>query len=183
MSINNDTVYSIAQVDLGAGPVLLSVPDSGERYRVLQFVDAWSNNFAYVGTRATGNGAGEFLLVPPGWQQGDTDAGPARDAAVIPFVHSPQTRAIYPLKLNEYLAAGLPVVATPFADMSGFEDLVRLADDPEASRPYFGRLRELAAEHGLSELSMGTSQDYRVAVEEGATCVRVGEVLFADLRG
>ncbi|MGN6426170.1 MAG: DUF1254 domain-containing protein [Leifsonia sp.] len=85
VSINNDTVYSIAQLDLGVGPVLLSVPDSGERYRVLQFVDAWSNNFAYVGTRATGNGAGEFLLVPPGWQQGDTDAGPARDAAVIPF--------------------------------------------------------------------------------------------------
>ena len=44
-----------------------------------------------------------------------------------------------------------------------------LADDPEASRPYFRRLRELAAEHGLRELSMGTSQDYRVAAEEGAT--------------
>ena len=44
-----------------------------------------------------------------------------------------------------------------------------LADDPEASRPYFRRLRELAEEHGLRELSMGTSQDYRVAAEEGAT--------------
>ena len=43
------------------------------------------------------------------------------------------------------------------------------AADPEDSRPYFRRLRELAAEHGLPELSMGTSQDYRVAVEEGAT--------------
>jgi hypothetical protein len=53
-----------------------------------------------------------------------------------------------------------------------------LADDPEASRPYFRRLRELAAEHRLPELSMGTSQDYRVAVEEGATFVRVGEILF-----
>ena len=41
------------------------------------------------------------------------------------------------------------------------------AADPEDSRPYFRRLRELAAEHGLPELSMGTSQDYRVAVEEG----------------
>ena len=49
-----------------------------------------------------------------------------------------------------------------------------LAEDPEASRPYFRRLRELAAEHGLPELSMGTSQDYRVAAEEGATLVRVG---------
>jgi uncharacterized pyridoxal phosphate-containing UPF0001 family protein len=50
--------------------------------------------------------------------------------------------------------------------------------EPEASRPYFRRLRELAAEQGLSELSMGTSQDYRVAVEEGATLVRVGEIIF-----
>jgi pyridoxal phosphate enzyme (YggS family) len=50
--------------------------------------------------------------------------------------------------------------------------------DPEESRPYFRRLRELAGELGLEELSMGTSQDYRVAVEEGATLVRVGETLF-----
>jgi hypothetical protein len=68
VSINNDTLYSIAQIDLGVGPVLLSVPDAGERYYVLQFVDAWTNNFAYVGTRATGDRAGEFLLVPPGWE-------------------------------------------------------------------------------------------------------------------
>ena len=51
--------------------------------------------------------------------------------------------------------------------------------DPEASRPHFARLRELAAEHGLHHLSMGTSQDYRVAAEEGATIVRVGSTLFA----
>ena len=51
-------------------------------------------------------------------------------------------------------------------------------DDPEASRPYFRRLRELAEEHDLTELSMGTSQDYRVAAEEGATLVRVGAVLW-----
>jgi uncharacterized pyridoxal phosphate-containing UPF0001 family protein len=50
--------------------------------------------------------------------------------------------------------------------------------DPETSRPFFRRLRELASEHGLAELSMGTSQDYRVAVEEGATLVRIGSVLF-----
>jgi len=50
--------------------------------------------------------------------------------------------------------------------------------DPETSRPYFRRLRELAQEHELHELSMGTSQDYRVAVEEGATHVRVGSVLY-----
>ena len=52
------------------------------------------------------------------------------------------------------------------------------ASDPEDSRPYFRRLRELAAEHRLAELSMGTSQDYRVAADEGATMVRLGSVLY-----
>ena len=61
----------------------------------------------------------------------------------------------------------------------GLMTMPPLASDPEASRPVFRRLRELAAEHGLSELSMGTSQDYRVAAEEGATLVRVGATIFA----
>ena len=61
----------------------------------------------------------------------------------------------------------------------GLMTMPPLAADPESSRPYFRRLRELAHEHGLEELSMGTSQDYRVAVEEGATHVRVGAVLFS----
>ena len=52
------------------------------------------------------------------------------------------------------------------------------ADDPEASRPYFRKLRELAEEHGLTELSMGTSQDYEVAAQEGATMIRIGSVLY-----
>ena len=52
------------------------------------------------------------------------------------------------------------------------------SDDPEPSRPYFRRLRELAAEHGLSELSMGMSHDFEVAIEEGSTMIRVGTALF-----
>jgi uncharacterized pyridoxal phosphate-containing UPF0001 family protein len=52
------------------------------------------------------------------------------------------------------------------------------AAEPEQSRPYFRRLRELAERHGLRELSMGTSQDYRVAADEGATMVRLGSVLY-----
>jgi PLP dependent protein len=51
-------------------------------------------------------------------------------------------------------------------------------DEPEASRPYFARLGELAAEHGLERLSMGTSQDWEVAVDEGATIVRLGTSLY-----
>jgi hypothetical protein len=53
-------------------------------------------------------------------------------------------------------------------------------ENPEDSRTYFRRLRELAEEHGLRELSMGTSQDYRVAAEEGATYVRVGSILYRE---
>ena len=65
-----------------------------------------------------------------------------------------------------------------YTHIRGLMTMPPLADDPEASRPYFRRLRELATEYGLAELSMGTSQDYRVAVEEGATLIRVGSVLF-----
>ncbi|WP_447912551.1 DUF1254 domain-containing protein [Microbacterium phyllosphaerae] len=74
VTINNDTVYSMAQLDLSVGPVALHVPDTAGRYYVLQFVSAWTDNFAYVGHRATGTGEGDFLLVPPGWD-GTADAG------------------------------------------------------------------------------------------------------------
>jgi pyridoxal phosphate enzyme (YggS family) len=69
-----------------------------------------------------------------------------------------------------------------YADVRGLMTMPPATGDPEASRPYFRRLRELAGEHGLRELSMGTSQDYKVAVEEGATHVRVGSSLFGDRR-
>jgi uncharacterized pyridoxal phosphate-containing UPF0001 family protein len=70
--------------------------------------------------------------------------------------------------------------ASRFPLVRGLMTMPPLTGDPEASRPYFRRLRELAAEHGLPDLSMGTSQDYRVAVEEGATLVRVGAVVFGE---
>jgi uncharacterized pyridoxal phosphate-containing UPF0001 family protein len=60
----------------------------------------------------------------------------------------------------------------------GLMTMPPLAASPEQSRPYFQALRELAERHGLPELSMGTSQDYLVAVQEGATIVRLGSVLY-----
>jgi pyridoxal phosphate enzyme (YggS family) len=63
-------------------------------------------------------------------------------------------------------------------EIRGLMTMPPVTDDPERSRPYFRRLRELAEAHGLRELSMGTTQDYRVAAEEGATLVRVGSGLF-----
>jgi PLP dependent protein len=67
-----------------------------------------------------------------------------------------------------------------YDDVRGLMTMPPATDDPEASRPYFRRLRELAESNGLRELSMGTSQDYRVAVEEGATLVRVGSILYRE---
>jgi pyridoxal phosphate enzyme (YggS family) len=78
----------------------------------------------------------------------------------------------------EELAAFLDEVRGLGVDVRGLMTMPPLAPDPEASRPYFSRLRDLAGQHGLAELSMGTSQDYRVAAEEGATLVRVGSVLY-----
>jgi len=72
----------------------------------------------------------------------------------------------------------LPQLLELYPDVRGLMTMPPASDDPESSRPYFRRLRELAEQHGLRELSMGTSQDYRVAAEEGATYVRVGSVLW-----
>jgi PLP dependent protein len=62
--------------------------------------------------------------------------------------------------------------------VAGLMTMPPFTEDPEESRPHFAALRELAQRHGLEHLSMGTSQDYAVAVEEGATIVRIGSVLF-----
>lgn len=76
-----------------------------------------------------------------------------------------------PVGLGDFIAR-CPVRVTGLMTMPPF------SADPEHSRPYFARLAVLAGEHGLSRLSMGTSQDWRVAVEEGATIVRLGHALF-----
>lgn len=63
--------------------------------------------------------------------------------------------------------------------VGGLMTMPPFSQDPEASRPYFARLAELAAERELARLSMGTSQDWEVAVEEGATIIRLGTLLYA----
>jgi uncharacterized pyridoxal phosphate-containing UPF0001 family protein len=78
---------------------------------------------------------------------------------------------IAPADLGEFIAKSEVEVA-------GLATMPPFADDPEASRSHFSRLAKLAAEHGVAELSMGTSQDWRVAVEEGATIIRLGSTLL-----
>jgi pyridoxal phosphate enzyme (YggS family) len=74
-------------------------------------------------------------------------------------------------ELEEFLAL--------YANVVGLMTMPPFTEDPERNRRHFARLAELAAEHGLKRLSMGTSQDYAVAVEEGATIVRLGWILYA----
>jgi uncharacterized pyridoxal phosphate-containing UPF0001 family protein len=83
----------------------------------------------------------------------------------------PTKSGIQPHELESFL--GL------YPDVRGLMTMPPETDDPETSRPYFRRLRELAEAQGLRELSMGTSQDYRVAADEGATYIRVGSILYA----
>jgi len=74
--------------------------------------------------------------------------------------------------------AELDALIAAYPHVRGLMTMPPETRDPESSRPYFRRLRELAAERNLAELSMGTSQDYRVAAEEGATLIRLGSVLY-----
>jgi len=79
----------------------------------------------------------------------------------------------------EDLAALINAIrACPNLRLTGLMTMPPWSEDPEQSRPYFRRLRELAAEHGLRGLSMGMSHDLEAAIEEGATIVRVGTALF-----
>ena len=79
---------------------------------------------------------------------------------------------IAPAELGDFIARS-PVTVTGLMTMPPF------TEDAEDSRRHFAALKRLADEHGLTELSMGTSQDYRVAAEEGATIVRLGTILYA----
>jgi hypothetical protein len=74
---NVDTLYSTAWLDLRQGPVVLSIPDMGDRYHVLQLLDIYTNTFADLGTRVDGQQAGQYAVVPPGWT-GTLPAGTQR---------------------------------------------------------------------------------------------------------
>jgi PLP dependent protein len=101
------------------------------------------------------------------------DRHPAAEVLLEVNVAGEEGKAgIAPAEIGSYVDR-CPVPVTGLMTMPPF------AEDAEASRPHFARLAELAAEHGLARLSMGTTQDYPVAVDEGATIVRLGTVLYA----
>ncbi|MGE3960414.1 MAG: YggS family pyridoxal phosphate-dependent enzyme [Dehalococcoidia bacterium] len=88
-----------------------------------------------------------------------------------------QKEGIAPSEVGALLAAAR---ATDVLDVRGLMTVAPRAADPEEVRPVFRALRLLATEHGLPELSMGMTDDFEVAIEEGATVVRVGRAIFGD---
>ena len=100
-------------------------------------------------------------------------ARPGMEALVeVNTAGDPAKAGVAPAELASFIA-GCPV------EITGLMTMPPLVSDPEHSRPHFAALRELAERHGLARLSMGTTQDYAVAVEEGATIVRIGTSLYA----
>lgn len=133
VSPNNDTLYLIAICDVRNGPLVLHVPDTRDRYYVLQFVDAWTNNFAYIGRRATGTAEAHYLLAPSEY------AGPAPEGmqvvrapsglfaivgriavegeADLPAAHALQDQfTLTPWSADQGVAAPQPVPGVPQAD-------------------------------------------------------------------
>lgn len=99
-------------------------------------------------------------------------ADPGTEVLVQVNVSGEESKAgVGPQELGDFIAR-CPVRVAGLMTMPPF------TTDPESSRPYFARLAELAAEHGLERLSMGTSQDWPVAVEEGATIIRLGSAIL-----
>jgi hypothetical protein len=82
---NFDTLYSVAWLNLTGGPVVVSVPDTGGRYYLLQMLDMWTDTFSSPGKRTTGTGAGNFAIVPRCWN-GTLPAGVTRIESPTPYV-------------------------------------------------------------------------------------------------
>lgn len=139
VSPNNDTLYVLAACDVRQGPLVLHVPDMAGRSYVLQFVDAWTNNLAYIGRRATGTSEGEFLLAADNWA-GEAPVGmrlvsaptgifmivgrvQVDDEADLPAVHAVQDQfTLTPLNVRDGRPApGMP--GAPGPDPRVREDL------------------------------------------------------------
>ncbi|KJL19654.1 hypothetical protein RN51_02996 [Microbacterium oxydans] len=183
VSINNDTVYSFAQIDLSAGPVHLHLPDAGARYHVMQFVDAWTDNFAYVGTRATGTGAKDVLLRGPSTRGGvSTDAADividaptdvvsmvgrwAVDGeADLPAVHALQDA----MSLNGPVGRGLPEVASQGTPALDFWEQFRVWSRAFPAAPRDRALEATFTELGITgDVPVGSLGDETVARLEHA---------------
>ncbi len=176
VSPNNDTLYLIGICDVRNGPLVLHVPDTHDRYYVLQFIDAWTNNFAYIGRRATGTKEAHFLLtsheysgeVPTGMQVIHAPTGlfvmlgrlAVNGTADLPAVHALQDQfTLTPLSVYQGGPTPTAVIGVPQADLRVEEDLkwweefrVALAafPPPAADAPFLAVCRGLGLLAGES---------------------------------
>jgi hypothetical protein len=123
---NRDTIYSLAVLDLRSEPMALTLPEVGDRYYTYQFLDAWTETSAYVGTRATGGRAGTWVVTPPGWE-GELPEGAQQIEASTPLV----------FMLGRYLVQDDADVANiaPIRDQAKLQPLSALAGTPAAPAP------------------------------------------------
>ncbi|APE33167.1 hypothetical protein BOX37_03395 [Nocardia mangyaensis] len=190
VTINNDTLYSMGQIDLSVGPVALHVPDTAGRYYVLQFVDAWTDNFAYIGHRATGTAAGDFLLVPPGWT-GEAPAGttvitfPTTVASIVgrwacagdadlPVVHALQDATTLTPLDPDARPAGLPTPDPAVDPDLLFLEKLRLWSQAFPPAPRDRELQDSLAPIGIDQVGPSpyvnaeTADALRAGVQDGA---------------
>ncbi|MGB3301624.1 DUF1254 domain-containing protein [Gordonia sp. (in: high G+C Gram-positive bacteria)] len=189
VTINNDTLYSMAQLDMSVGPILLEVPETAGRYFVLQFVSAWTENFAYIGHRATGPRAGRFLLVPPNWAGPIPDDAmlvrvPTRVASIVgrwavandddlPNVHALQDATTLTQIDPAAVPAGVPSIDAGLSDSAAFWQ--RFARWSEAFAPA-DRDREMQ-ERYVELVAAASAEDLEAAVEQGQA--KLEEILGA----
>lgn len=195
VSPNNDTLYLMAPLDLSAGPLVLHVPDTQDRYYVLQFVDAWTNNFAYIGRRATGTAAADYLLVPAGYS-GEVPEGmrpveiPSTVAVIVgrvavdgeadlPAVHDLQDQfTLRPLDVGQGTLNGIPAPDPGVPPELAFWEQLRVSvaafPPPEADAEFIGLLGALGlvGEHAaLSALDQQRAADLAAGEQQGRATV------------
>jgi hypothetical protein len=189
---NNDTAYLLAPLDLSAGPVRVDVPDTDDRYYVLQCVDAWTNNFAYIGRRATGTAAGSYTFVPPGFTGEVADgstviATPTTIAVIVgrlqvdgeddlPAVHALQDQ--FTIAGGTAAPAGLPVPADGVADDLLWWEQFRVAlaafPPPAGDAPFVKGLEQLGLLHTVSPFTdpdPALAEALRAGAEAGAAMI------------
>lgn len=198
---NNDTPYSWAWLDLRAEPIVFSVPAVADRYYVNQWVDLYTHNFAYTGTRATGTGAGMYLFVAPGWK-GEVPAGISRvfraetDIVMtltrtgvdgpddIPAMKAVQAGyRLTPLSAFVGQPAPAPALDWPAWDKAKAEGLgfitylnalLRCMPVVESEREMLARFRRIGIGAGLPFDAERLAPDIRAAMEAGIAEARAG---------
>jgi hypothetical protein len=200
VSPNNDTLYMLAPLDLSSGPLVLHVPDTHDRYYVLQCVDAWTNNFAYIGRRATGTGEAEFLLVPADYT-GDVPAGmtvlqiPSTVAVIVgrlqvdgdhdlPAVHALQDQfTLRPLDAGQPAPTGLPTPDPGVPPELAFWEQLRVSiaafPPPAADTEFLGLLDQLGITRAETPF-LRPDPEWAAALTEGA---RRGQAMIEKLAG